>query len=64
MPAPCGTLPAVSLLTHVDAFSLEHRYCGDLDGGVDGDIVWMTCTCGASIARCVDEDDHAAPHSA
>jgi len=27
-----------------EAFILEHEYCGDLDGGVDGDRVWMTCT--------------------
>jgi hypothetical protein len=31
----------VSLLTDLDAFSLEHRHCGDLDGGVDQDIVWF-----------------------
>jgi hypothetical protein len=37
----------VSLLTDLDAFSLEHRYGGDLDGGVDGDIVRMACDCGA-----------------
>jgi hypothetical protein len=49
----------VSLLTDLDAFSTEHRRCGDLDGGVGGDIVWMACTCGASIARRVDEDDRA-----
>jgi hypothetical protein len=36
MPAPCGRLPAVSLLTDLDAFSTEHRGCGDLHGRVDG----------------------------
>ena len=36
----------MSLLTDLDAFSTEHGRCGDLDGGVDGDIVWMACTCG------------------
>jgi hypothetical protein len=51
----------VSLLTDLDAFSTEHRGCGDLDGGGDGPAVWMSCDCGASIARRVDEDDdHAA----
>jgi len=30
---------------------LEHEYCGELDGGVEGDRVWMTCTCGAVIVR-------------
>jgi hypothetical protein len=47
----------VSLLTDLDAFSIEHQRCGDLDGGVDGDIVWMACTCGACMARRVDERD-------
>jgi hypothetical protein len=28
----------VSLLTDLNAFSLEHRYCGDLDGGVEQDL--------------------------
>jgi hypothetical protein len=37
----------VSLLTDLDAFSTEHIRCGDLDGGVDGDIVWFACDCGA-----------------
>jgi hypothetical protein len=50
----------VSLLTDLDAFSTEHRGCGDLDGDVDGPIVWMACDCGASIVRQVDEDDRVA----
>src|SRR4030095_1798279 len=32
------------------AFYQEHRRCGDLDGGVEGDRVWMTCSC-ADLAR-------------
>jgi hypothetical protein len=51
---------SVSLLTDLDALSAEHLRCGDLDGGVDGDIVWMTCDCGAIIVRRVEEDDRAA----
>jgi hypothetical protein len=27
----------------IEAFILEHEYCGELDGGVEGDRVWMTC---------------------
>jgi hypothetical protein len=50
---------SVSLLTDLDVFSTEHGRCGDLDGGVDWDIVWMACDCGANIARRVDEDDDA-----
>ena len=33
----------------LDAFYQEHRRCGELDGGVKGDRVWMTCSCGAVI---------------
>jgi hypothetical protein len=51
----------MSLLTGLDAFSIEHQRCGDLDGGVDGEIVWFACSCGASMARSVDENDHARP---
>ena len=29
---------------------------GDLDGGVEGDRVWMACTCGATINRDADRD--------
>ena len=55
----CGRLPAVSLLTELDAFFIDHRHCGDLDASVDGPIVWIACPCGGSMARRVDEDDHA-----
>jgi hypothetical protein len=34
------------LFESLDAFFQEHQYCGELDGGVDGDRVWMTCMCG------------------
>jgi len=27
----------------------EHRRCGDLDGGVEGDHIWMTCSCRAVL---------------
>jgi hypothetical protein len=40
----------------LEAFILEHEYCGELDGGVDGDRVWMTYTCGAVIDRDADRD--------
>jgi hypothetical protein len=43
----------VTLLAAVDAFYLEHRRCGDLDGAVEGDRVWMTCSCGAVLVRVV-----------
>jgi hypothetical protein len=41
----------VSLLTDLDAFFTEHRRCGDLDAGVEGEMVWIVCDCGARIAR-------------
>jgi hypothetical protein len=47
-------------MTRLDAFDTEHRQCGDLDAGVDGQIVWMACDCGASMARRVDDDDRRA----
>jgi len=37
------------------AFFQEHRRCGDLDTGVDGDRALMTCTCGAVINRRADD---------
>jgi hypothetical protein len=39
--------PEVALL----AFFEEHRRCGELDGGVEGEMLWMTCECGADITH-------------
>jgi hypothetical protein len=39
----------VSLLTELDAFFTEHRACGELDAGVEDEVVWIACDCGASI---------------
>jgi hypothetical protein len=33
------------------AFIREHEYCGELGTGLEGDRVWMTCTCGAALDR-------------
>jgi hypothetical protein len=41
------------LLRDLRAFCLEHENCGELDTGVEGDRVWMTCTCGARIERLI-----------
>ena len=47
----------VALFDALQAFFQEqHQYCGDLDGGVAGNRVWMTCTCGAAINRDADRD--------
>ncbi len=39
------------LLAALDAFLQEHRRCGELDGGVDRERVWLACDCGAGIAH-------------
>ena len=39
------------LLAALDAFLQEHRRSGDLDGGSDGETVWLACSCGARIAH-------------
>ena len=60
--ADAGTfarLPAMGLLTDLDAFFTDHHHCGDLDAGVEGPVVWFACPCGASMARRVDEADRA-----
>ena len=31
------------LLSALDAFMPEHRRCGELGGGVDGERAWMAC---------------------
>ncbi len=41
-----------NLLAALDAF-MQHRRCGELDGGVDGERVRMTCSCGAEIDRTI-----------
>jgi hypothetical protein len=38
----------------LEAFILEHEYCGDLDSGVETDRIWMACTCGAGINRALE----------
>lgn len=46
------------LLLDFDAFFLEHRRCGDLDGGTSTERAWLACRkCGARIVRPV-EDGH------
>jgi hypothetical protein len=44
------------LLDALYAFCQEHERRGDRDSAVDGDRVWMACTCGAAINRCADDD--------
>jgi hypothetical protein len=42
---PAGTVPRVGWL------STYSGYCGERDRGVEGDYVWMTCSCGAALVR-------------
>jgi hypothetical protein len=51
------------LLAALDALLQEHRRCGELDGGVDGERVWMACDCGAGIAHPVRPAERARPTS-
>jgi len=44
----------VTLLADLDAFYLKHEHCGELDPVVEGDRVWMTCTCGAVMTQTLD----------
>jgi len=34
----------VTLFDALQAFFQEHQYCGDLDGGVESNLAWMTCS--------------------
>jgi len=36
--------------------TLELVGVGELDGDVEGDRVWVMCTCGAVISRRADDD--------
>ena len=45
-------LPAMpDILFALMAFVGEHRRCGDLEGGLEGDVVWLGCTCSARLVR-------------
>ena len=54
-PGPAWT-EKVTLFDALWAFYQEHQYCGELDGGVEGGLVWMTCSCGATIRRRIEDD--------
>jgi hypothetical protein len=42
---------STSLGDALEAFILEHEYCRELDGAVENDRIWMTCSCGPVISR-------------
>jgi len=39
------------LLSELDAFYLEHRRCGELEGAVEEITVWLRCSCSAQLVR-------------
>src|SRR5882672_6502336 len=39
----------MSLIRDLYAFYRDHQRCGELDEGVEGDCIWFTCSCGATI---------------
>jgi hypothetical protein len=43
------------LLAALYAFLQEHRRCGELASGLEGDHVWMRCSCGAVMWRRQDD---------
>jgi hypothetical protein len=51
-------MTTVHLGDALEAFVLEHEYCGELDGAVETDRVWMTCTCGAVIVQALEPVRH------
>jgi hypothetical protein len=40
----------------LEAFILEHEYCGELGAAVEDDRVWMACTCGAVIVQTLEAE--------
>jgi hypothetical protein len=49
-----------SFIDDLDAFYLEHRRCGQLEGGVQGECVWMACEpCGAQLAQPILDEPQA-----
>ena len=52
------------LLAALDAFLQEHRRCGELDGGVDGERVWLSCECGAELVGPVHPEQSSGAESA
>ena len=52
----CVASAPMTILGDLYAFLQGHHRCGKLDTGVEGDRVWMTCTCGAVINRDAHRD--------
>jgi hypothetical protein len=50
------------LLAALDAFLHEHRRCGQMDGGLEDERLWMTCSCGAGLSRSLARTARLAPN--
>jgi hypothetical protein len=46
-------MPRPEPLEVLVAFVAEHQLCGELDGGRDGDYIWLACSCGARAMQSV-----------
>ena len=51
VPAVIISPPMPGTLAALVAFVAEHQRCGDLDGGRDNALVWLTCSCGALVVH-------------
>jgi hypothetical protein len=60
-PAGHTILAVPELIAAFDAFPQEQRRCGELEGGVERELVWMACTGGAEVRTRtrIDEADTA-----
>jgi hypothetical protein len=54
-PSPAWAEGEMSLLTELNAYYTEHRRCRELNGGLDGPVVWFDCSGGARIGHHVTE---------
>lgn len=52
---PANMHPTIAPEVALWAFFEEHHRRGELDGGVEGEVLWMTCECGARLAKLLKE---------
>jgi len=68
MPSAPGSTPGPASDTSPSAWrQQEHRHCErppgrSLDGGIEDDRVWISCTCGAEIHAMVQRYAHLTPN--
>jgi hypothetical protein len=53
-----------TLFDALQAFFQEHQYCGELDGGVEGDCVWMSVRAGQRSTETRAVTDQRGPRGA